>query len=388
MKSRQTFCILLAALGLLLLSQAANARFIRPQLEETPVDRLTENLAKLADAKPKDLKLRLNLARTHAMAYALKTDKTKVWVGKESEGAWFGYTPAHVPFKAKPTDDPKKLAAAKEQLALAIKTYQQILKADPNHLTARLGHAWCLEQAEQDMRAIDEYRKTIELGWKKEKEMTRAGLRWRSVVKEASGYLVPLLDKKKDAAEIAKLADQVKHVSRIRQPITPIAIPLRENMTIDDVHDQKARVSFDVDGSGYAKTWTWISRDAAWLVYDHSSTGQITSGRQLFGNVTFWLFWDNGYHALGSLDDNRDGRVSGVELRGLALWHDRNGNGVSEEGEVQSMETAGVTSLSYQYEQTDTGTESFLYAPNGVTFENGTKRPTYDVILQPAGAKK
>ena len=51
-------------------------------------------------------------------------------------------------------------------------------------------------------------------------------------------------------------------------------------------------------------------------------------GLQLFGSVTWWLFWEDGYAPLAALDDNHDGRLEGAELKGIAIWFDRNGNGV------------------------------------------------------------
>jgi hypothetical protein len=96
------------------------------------------------------------------------------------------------------------------------------------------------------------------------------------------------------------------------------------------------------------------------------------------------LFWDHGYQAVASLDNNRDGRLSGAELRGLALWHDANGNGVSEVGEVRSLQSVGIKSLSCQHVYKGTGVDQFAYSPDGVTFVDGTQRPTYDVILHPS----
>jgi hypothetical protein len=101
--------------------------------------------------------------------------------------------------------------------------------------------------------------------------------------------------------------------------------------------DRSARVRFDADGSGLAREWTWLTSDAAWLVYDPKGTGKVDSALQMFGNVSFWRFWQNGYEALRSLDDNGDGQLTGVELAGLALWHDINGSGCSEPGEVRPL---------------------------------------------------
>ena len=104
----------------LLAPNATWARYIRPQLEATPVDRLVKNLSEQLKAKPKDVTLRFNLARVHAMAFALKTDQAKVRSGKANLGAWFGYEPRHVPFKPVRTKDGAKLKAATAQLKLAL----------------------------------------------------------------------------------------------------------------------------------------------------------------------------------------------------------------------------------------------------------------------------
>jgi len=98
----------------------------------------------------------------------------------------------------------------------------------------------------------------------------------------------------------------------------------------------------------------------------------------MFGNVTFWIFWRDGYEALRALDDNGDGVLSGAELHGLALWSDVNGNGVSEPGEVIPLEALGITSLSCTSQRHASGIE---WNPTGVGFKDGTTRPSYDWIV-------
>jgi len=148
--------------------------------------------------------------------------------------------------------------------------------------------------------------------------------------------------------------------------------------------DEEAEVVFDLDGTG-PKRWTWIKASAAWLVYDHFGTSRITSGLQLFGNVTFWAFWQNGYHALRALDDDGDGEVRGAELRGLALWHDRNCNGVSERGEVRPVAAWGIEALSTAYRFDATHPDEIPWSSAGVRFADGTVRPTFDVVLRNVG---
>jgi hypothetical protein len=98
----------------------------------------------------------------------------------------------------------------------------------------------------------------------------------------------------------------------------------------------------------------------------------------MFGNVTFWIFWPDGYEALSALDDNGDGLLSGLELRGLAIWKDRNCNGVSDPGEVVPVEALGIQSISC-HSQTDAN--GMRWNSQGVTYTNGPSRATYDWIV-------
>jgi hypothetical protein len=131
------------------------------------------------------------------------------------------------------------------------------------------------------------------------------------------------------------------------------------------------------------RRWTWISPSAAWLVFDPRRTTRVSSALQLFGSATFWMFWRNGYEALASLDDNGDGALRGQELAGLALWHDRDCNGVSSPSEVRPVREYGIVSLSVRW-TTTTHSDLAAIALDGVEFTTGARRPTYDVILRSA----
>jgi hypothetical protein len=200
---------------------------------------------------------------------------------------------------------------------------------------------------------------------------------------EAAGYLVPLLDAQKDADEISDLKAKAETLKKLPRPITPIAVPLRDGMSAADLEDSQAAVRFDADGSGIKKRWSWITRDAAWLVYDPSGRGEVDSALQFFGSVTFWMFWEHGYAALSALDDDRDGRLTGVELRGLALWRDANGNGVADPGEVQPITEAGIVAVSCRHERDESHPDRIAYSRAGVTFRDGRTRPSFDLVLKP-----
>lgn len=355
-----------------------------PELIHVPVERLIRNLEALAEKDPKNVEARFNLARAHAMAYALRTESARVCKGREDGGVWFPRGAPIVPFRVKRTNDSGLLKAANEHLAKAIERYEEAVRLAPDNLAVALGYAWCVEQSGQKSKAVEEYRKVIEAAWEEEKDAKSAGLFGDSVTAEAAGYLIHLLDKDDDIIEIKTLKAHRRKMGRLPRPITPIVIPLRGNLGVRDLEDLSGNVPFDADGTGLQKRWTWIAKDAGWLVSDPHHTGKVTSVLQFFGGVTFGMFWENGYHALASLDDDRDGVLSGKELEGLAIWQDLNGNGLCERGEVKPVADWGIVAVSCTSVTDMTHPDRITYSPQGVYFRDGSNRPTYDIILHPA----
>jgi hypothetical protein len=275
-------------------------------------------------------------------------------------------------------------------------------------VSTELGLAWCQDQAGRREDAIKAYRKALKSAWRIEVTGDFDFKQWTMEVwddvsslrnpihsrqrglcpgvcfsQEIITYLLKLLDPVRDAKEIAKLKSDEQKLDSMPRAITPILVPLLAGAPLDDLVNTNAAVSFDLDGTGMSRKWGWITPKAAWLVYDSAGCGQVTSGLQMFGNVTFWIFWGNGYEALSALDDNGDGVLTGVELRNLALWKDANSNGVSEPGEVLPLEAFGITALSCKCEIHESG---IPWIPAGVQFKDGTSRPSYDwVTLQSSG---
>jgi tetratricopeptide (TPR) repeat protein len=387
--------------ALVVICAPVGARFGPTMLENVPIDRLVANLERLTREDPADLLLRLNLARVHAMAFARKTDKAQIRKGRERDGIWVGSVPVpdplHTQFPVKAAGDEAAERVAQAHLEKAIGLYREILAVAPStpappgqwgrrlDRVAQLGLGWCLAQAGERAAAVGALRQVIESGWPEDRTDLNVWHGQRSLTEEAIRYLVPLLDREKDREEIARLRSRASELARMMRPITPVAIPLRPGLAAMDITDFDANVLFDADGSGIAKRWTWITPDAGWLVFDKRGTRQIGSALQLFGNVTFWLFWENGYHALRALDDNGDRRLTEAELAGLAIWHDRNMNGTSERREVRSVSEWGIVSLSCDFEFDVTHPDEIAHSPGGVTFRDGSSRSTFDIVLHPAG---
>jgi hypothetical protein len=374
----------LPALTILIVSLDASyafSEYLRVDVEKVPVDRLVKNLEEAIRKDPKDAPAVHNLARAHAMAYSLRSEEVEVDPTYPNQ-VWFGYQGGGVPFrKVFHTDDPEKLKVAKAHLEAALKLYGELMKLTPDDVIAELGHAWLLTQTEKKSDAIAALRKVIEKcrGTGNSKDLAA----WRRpfCAVEAGNYLLPLLDPENDKAEILALRARAEDALKLPRGVTPIAIPMFPGLTAANLEDRSARVAFDADGSGRRREWTWITREAAWLVHDPKRTGKITSGLQLFGNVTFWMFWDTGYDALAALDDNHDGQLTGSELDGLALWQDLNGDGICDPGEVKPVSEFGIVAISCKCERDPAHPDRIAYSPTGVTFKDGTTRATFDLVL-------
>jgi tetratricopeptide (TPR) repeat protein len=294
-----------ACCGALMAGAVLSAMPIIFETENVPVDRVAANLERMIAEKPQDVGLRLNLARTHAMAFAQKLDALRVAKrgGLPFFGDEFGYRNVSV----LPPKDQAAAAAAEAQLKAAIAAYRDLLKIDPNHSVGNLGLGWCLKLAGDREGAKTALRKTIAIEWPIEKERRST---WGSMVLEAWAHLRPLLDPVADAAELRTMAEHQAVISKQGRMITPIAVPLRARLDARDIADDRAAVLFDADGSGIPKRWTWITDEAAWLVFDRKDTRTVTSALQLFGSVTFWLFWENGYDRAASAGRQRRRRDS------------------------------------------------------------------------------
>lgn len=85
-----------------------------------------------------------------------------------------------------------------------------------------------------------------------------------------------------------------------------------------------------------------MKEETGFLVWDPLDEGRIESGRQLFGNYTWQIFWKDGFEPLEHLDDDSNGALEGDELKGLSVWHDRGTDGISNGSEVEPLSSFGV----------------------------------------------
>ena len=343
-----------------------------------PTERLIRNLESKLRSDRRNADLLTNLARLHAYTFATKRDT----VPQTADGLF--ETEPHTDLPAYEMVDavnPRQRAQATQHLERAIRRYRDALNVDGQHLIARLGLAWCLEQAERKSEAIAEYRTLFDLAWPREQRHSFTTVFKPFVTEEAGRRLLALLGSSASAEETQHIKARIRDVTGLTtRAITPLVVPLHAAWSPQTPSAHRA--VFDADGSGVPRSWSWISPGAAWLVYDDRG-GKIDSALQMFGSVTFWVFWENGYDALCSLDDSGDGMLTGTELQHLALWRDANINGISEPGEVTPVNAHGIVALSCRHTVVpEEDSRVAAYSAEGVQFRDGSTRPTYDLILE------
>ncbi|WP_115237139.1 calcium-binding protein [Moraxella equi] len=114
---------------------------------------------------------------------------------------------------------------------------------------------------------------------------------------------------------------------------------------------------FDHDGDGIATATGWVDKSDGLLVRDVSGDGKINDGSELFGDNTRLANGDlatSGMEALADLDDNGDGVIDANDkaFGELKVWQDKNGDGVSTDDELISLEELGIERIDLNNKET------------------------------------
>ncbi len=144
------------------------------------------------------------------------------------------------------------------------------------------------------------------------------------------------------------------------QAVSPLVLDFSGAKMIATTSISQSNVRFDLNADGVAEKSGWVNGStSAFLALDLNGNGSIDNGHELFGNATkvetSGKSAANGFLGLAQYDKNNDGRIDTKDavFGKLTVWFDKNNNGVSEKGEVQTLAEAGVTAVSVRYSEVD-----------------------------------
>jgi hypothetical protein len=394
----------LRALSILFLAGFALARPSAAKFaysgQPVPVERLIANVGKFVEKNPKDAQGHYTLGRIHSLAFVRGTEPPRV-SGNVEDGSDL---PGFAPYESlqEPRQNPKPPTEQDlAHLTASLRSYQAATELAPKKSLYWLGLGWMREQGMPYAKqaalpgrkgastvsadtwreaALAAYRRAYALDLDSDLKSGHLGPGADSVISlEAAEGINRLLPAKNLApAEVSELARVKKTVEQFKlkpRVVTPIIFPLERPAPLASLLSDAAFVMFDLAADTRGERWPWVNAQAGILVWDPARTGRITSGAQLFGTATWSMYWSDGYAPLAALDDNCDGWLTDQELNGLAVWNDRNGDAVSDSGEVKPLQSYGVKRVAARAESHSGGSPSH---PRGMQRNDGSYLPTYD----------
>ncbi len=137
---------------------------------------------------------------------------------------------------------------------------------------------------------------------------------------------------------------------------------------------------FDYDGDETAELTGFVGGNDGLLAIDKNGDGQINNLSEVFGNRGI-----SGFEELAQLDENNDGVVDAndSQFSSLRVFKDTNENGKTDEGELLTLEEAGVASLSTGFTEVNEDNNGNLIKERGsFTRTDGTTAELADVEFQ------
>ncbi|HVE71888.1 MAG TPA: hypothetical protein VNI54_11005 [Thermoanaerobaculia bacterium] len=170
-------------------------------------------------------------------------------------------------------------------------------------------------------------------------------------------------------------------------PTSPIVIALGDGQYLFSGPEDPVMFDIDANGAREPITWTRRSEQVAFLAMDRNRNGAIDDGSELFGTAAPLRGGGvaaNGFVALRDLDSNSDSRIDhrDGDWRSLLVWTDSNHDGVTQQGEIQSLADTSVIAISTSYGLSGRR-DAFgnLLALRGYAELITGQRPIYDVYL-------
>ncbi|MDX4013264.1 calcium-binding protein, partial [Aliarcobacter skirrowii] len=130
---------------------------------------------------------------------------------------------------------------------------------------------------------------------------------------------------------------------------------------------------FDLSGDGMSEQTGWVDSNDGLLVYDKNGNGKIDDISELFGNAT-----QSGFSELKQLfDANNDNLIDDKDINfsQLKVWQDINGDGISQENELKSLDELGITSINLKATSTNIDSNGNRIKATSTFTQNGFIKP-------------
>lgn len=193
-----------------------------------------------------------------------------------------------------------------------------------------------------------------------------------------------MIGDKRGATESLAGASILRFKNRSLGLLSPVVLDLDGN-GVHLIDGAKSGAWFDMDSDGRADDSGWISRGDGFLVVDRNNNGIIDNGSEL----SFLAESPNAksdLQALTAFDSNGDGIISAQDVRfsELKIWVDRNSNGSTDTGELQSLADHGIASVNLQGQSTNERVKlgkNIILANSTFIRTNGTIGQVGDAVL-------
>ncbi len=391
----------IALLCLCSLSPSLFARFVLPV--PVPLDQMLKDAEDRRAADPANPERTYRLGRVHYLAFDLGVAASPSWNRDEpSEGlASREFTPSR---ERTATWEARKLTEA-ERIAHAEKAALHLSKAlemaPDNALyvltAASFQKTWLESELKAEVKeeplstlnaegTMGLFQKAWELGRKSDLKLEHLPITGRGgiVSGEAIRAWLAMADATGtgDAGVRDRMVADLKKLDALRfGEITPLVFHPLASAEDPVPVDSGAEVAFDLLGDGSGGRWNWPEPCAAFLVWDPAAVGDVVSGARMFGGYTWQMFWDDGFQPLRVLDANRDGRLTGAELNGLAAWFDDEQPGQCGDDEVFALSRLGVVEIRLDA-RAFSGPDALVWHPEGIVFADGRTVPLWDWLAR------
>lgn len=171
--------------------------------------------------------------------------------------------------------------------------------------------------------------------------------------------------------------------------VMPIVFDLNGDGELALSHLSESGVSIDVDSNGVGDSIGWVGAEDGLLGLDRDGDGSITAVSEI-SFVQDLEGAQTDLEGLVAFDSNGDGVLSADDARfaDFRIWQDVNQDGISQSGELRSLEEAGVTSINLtahvgrQTSDEDAYLDNVVFGHTAVQWADGSETIAGDVGLR------